>query len=108
VDADTQYSGADFALSNQSCSVGQVVSGVDASGNVTCETKNVGIYSFVCGGCDLRDISLPGADLSNAWLRRATLSPADLTGANLTSAKLKVLLGFQLWEPGAYLAGGLV
>jgi len=65
VDADTQYSGADFALSNQSCSVGQVVSGVDASGNVTCETKNVGIYSFVCGGCDLRDISLPGADLSN-------------------------------------------
>ena len=35
-DIDTTYSGTDFAVSNQSCTGTQRVSGLDASGNVTC------------------------------------------------------------------------
>jgi len=35
-DSDTTFDGTDFALSNQPCTVGQVVTGVDASGSVIC------------------------------------------------------------------------
>jgi hypothetical protein len=35
-DADTVYSGADFALADQSCGPGDVVAGVDAAGDVVC------------------------------------------------------------------------
>lgn len=35
-DADTVYSGADFAVSDQNCSAGDVVAGVDAAGDVVC------------------------------------------------------------------------
>ncbi len=35
-DTDTQYDGTDFAVSNQACGPGDVVTGVDAAGNVTC------------------------------------------------------------------------
>jgi len=41
-DADTQYSGANFALSSQTCSVGQMVTGIDASGKVTCVSTSSG------------------------------------------------------------------
>ncbi len=38
IDQDTTYSGADFALSGQGCASGQLVSGIDASGNIACVT----------------------------------------------------------------------
>jgi len=55
-DADTQYDGDDFALSNQSCSVGQVVTGVDASGKVTCVSTSSGggMISSFCSGTNGR------------------------------------------------------
>ena len=33
----------------------------------------IGIYSFICPGCDLSGISLPEEGLNNAWLRGADL-----------------------------------
>jgi len=59
--------------------------------NVPCNPASgggIGIYSFVCGGCDLLGISLPGEDLSIAWLRMTDLSGANLEGANLSGAIL--------------------
>jgi len=38
-DADTTYSGADFALSGQSCLENEVVTGIDANGNLVCGTS---------------------------------------------------------------------
>lgn len=42
-----------------------------------------------CEACNLRNISLPGADLSNARLAGADLSGADFTGARLRNADLQ-------------------
>jgi hypothetical protein len=44
-DDDTTYDGTDFALSNQGCSAGDVVTGVDASGNVICNLDADTIYT---------------------------------------------------------------
>lgn len=93
-DSDTTFDGTDFALSNQACLVGQVVTGVDIDGKVTCETDAVGgggsfgNYSLICGGCNLRSIQLPGADLNYAWLPAAEVQNANLAGATLTNANL--------------------
>lgn len=38
VDTDTTYSGADFALSDQSCPSNQYVSGIDSNGNLICDS----------------------------------------------------------------------
>ena len=52
VDADTQYGGNDFALSNQSCAVGQVVTGIDTIGNVACAANVTQSVSIIGGGSD--------------------------------------------------------
>ncbi len=41
-DDDTQYSGVDFATSNQGCAVGFVVTGIDVNGAVTCAVDQTG------------------------------------------------------------------
>jgi hypothetical protein len=42
VDTDTQYSGVDFATSEQSCDLGSVVTGIDENGAVTCALDEIG------------------------------------------------------------------
>lgn len=49
VDQDTLYDGSDFALSDQSCSSGDVVTGVDASGVVVCGTAAT-VDAWLLGG----------------------------------------------------------
>lgn len=43
-DKDTTFSGTDFATSNQSCTAGKVVTGVDPNGAVTCATDKDTTY----------------------------------------------------------------
>jgi hypothetical protein len=43
VDADTTYSGADFAVSDQNCAPGSVVSGINADGNLDCNPSDSGM-----------------------------------------------------------------
>lgn len=47
------YSGKDFVLSNQACKKGDVVTGIDASGEVQCATDAGGAVatSIQCSGC---------------------------------------------------------
>ena len=42
VDTDTLYSGVDFATSNQNCAVGNVVTGIDENGIITCVLDEIG------------------------------------------------------------------
>lgn len=49
VDQDTLYDGSDFALSDQSCASGDVVTGVDASGDVVCGEVAT-VDAWVLGG----------------------------------------------------------
>lgn len=54
VDDDTQYDGTDFATSGQSCDSGQVVVGIDANGNLICESAGSSCLpsTEVCDGLD--------------------------------------------------------
>jgi len=80
-----------LAANPTDCAPGSYPLGVEANGDAqgcTADRGAIGIYSFVCPGCDLAGISLPGEDLSNAWLRRAILTGADLSNTDLTGAVL--------------------
>ena len=65
-DADTTYDGTDFALSNQSCPAGQVVSAVNDEGTVVCapdadaggDITEVGAGDGLTGGGDSGAVSL--------------------------------------------------
>lgn len=47
---DTTFDGTDFALSDQACAAGQLVTGVDATGNVTCTSPSSETFSPEAGG----------------------------------------------------------
>ncbi|HPI96397.1 MAG TPA: hypothetical protein PLX38_09275 [Gammaproteobacteria bacterium] len=51
-DDDTTYDGTDFALSNQSCSVGQVVSAIAANGSINCVNMPVSNSPPDCNGAN--------------------------------------------------------
>jgi hypothetical protein len=67
-DDNATYSGADFALSNQSCSAGQVVTGVSPAGQVTCapdqdttyDGTDFAISGFTCGNQIMKGIGNTG------------------------------------------------
>ena len=63
----TTYSGADFALSNQSCSAGQMVTAVSATGAIQCTTAPSGtVYGFahVAVGANGGLVSGPGYQIT--------------------------------------------
>ncbi len=51
-DDDTTYNGGDFALSNQSCSAGQTVTGIAANGAVQCASPNTPPTPPDCNGAN--------------------------------------------------------
>jgi uncharacterized protein YjbI with pentapeptide repeats len=124
VDTDTLYSGVDFATSNQNCAVGNVVTGIDENGIITCVLDETGTSTdtselqnqvntlqnqFDTVRCSvlLENAVLNGCDLSYADLSGINLNGADFTDANLrftilTDADLEgaIFIGADLTNTG--------
>ena len=94
-DEDTQYDGTNFALSNQTCSVGQVVTGVAADGAVNCATDASGTSSWTdASGQVTATVNVgigtasPSADLHVVGDARVTGSYRDSSNSSGTSGQV--------------------
>jgi uncharacterized protein YjbI with pentapeptide repeats len=93
VDIDTLYSGVDFATSNQNCAVGNVVTGIDENGIITCVLDETGTSTDTSALQNQVNVLQNQVDtirctimLENADLNGCDLSKADLSGINLNGA----------------------
>jgi hypothetical protein len=105
VDSNTIYTGADFALSDQSCNAGDVVTGVNASGGVVC-APDYDTDTTYDGG----DFALSSQDCGDGQVARGVnpdgtlMCVADMDTQN-TYSGADFAVSFQQCPTGEYLTG---
>lgn len=91
-DDDTTYDGSDFALSDQSCSAGDVVTGVDASGNLVCDEQAT-VDAWLTGGNAGTDASTDFLGTTDATNLTVKVNGSQVAAYVPTSGTPNVLAG---------------